>query len=280
MLEVNAVALGPVGLTVTDLDRSRRFWEGGLQLESLSTGSDRAMLGAGGRPLVELVERPRAARDPSAAGLFHVALLLPDRAALGRALGRLTEQGLRLTGRADHRVSEALYLDDPDGHGVELYADRPRETWHVDGRLVIVNKPLDLDELLTAGRQAPTQPALPPGTTVGHVHLEPHDLDLARSFYTSELGLAVTADGPRAVFMSWAGYHHHVAANIWRGRARPLDAQADNLALRYLTLRVPDEAERERLLASSPAASDADGERVLLDPSGIPIRVIVDAKAD
>src|SRR3954471_18367287 len=136
------LAMGRVALSVRDLERSLAFYAGTLGLEPVERGPGGAVLGAGGRPLFELVERRDGRRDPAEAGLFHVALLLPDRRALGRTLRLLVEREVPMTGAADHVVSEALYLDDPDGHGLELYRDRPREAWDENGRFALDKRPV------------------------------------------------------------------------------------------------------------------------------------------
>jgi catechol 2,3-dioxygenase len=229
------------------------------------------VLGAGGRPLLELVQRRDGRRDPAEAGLFHVALLLPDRRALGRALRLLAECRVPLTGAADHVVSEAVYLDDPDGHGIELYRDRPREAWYEGGRFVIDNRPLDLEGILA---EADRPAGLDPGTVVGHVHLETHDLAATRAFYVGRLGLEAMADWPRAVFMSKGGYHHHLAANSWNHRSRPAADRPDRIGLLHYTMRLGSGEALERAAAALPDA-ERDGEAlVLTDPSGLRLLLV------
>ena len=184
------LSLGGVGLAVRDLDRSLGFYGDRLGLGTLEREPGRAVLGAGPRPLLELVERRGGERDGTEAGLFHVALRVPDRAALAGILRRLLAADVPLTGASDHIVSEALYLDDPDGHGLEIYADRPRDGWFQDGKLRLATLPLDGRDLLAAA-EGPA--ALPSATVVGHVHLETHDLAAARGFYVDGLGLEVMA---------------------------------------------------------------------------------------
>ena len=176
-LRDHGIELGAVALGVADLERSLGFYRDALGMEVLERSDGGAALGAGGRELLRLEERRGARRDPDAADLFHFALLLPSRAALGLELQHLIEREVKLTGAADHHVSEALYLDDPDGHGIELYRDRPRRDWLVDGRVRLTNARLDHAGILAAGRELRRAWAgLAPGTVMGHVHLQTHDL--------------------------------------------------------------------------------------------------------
>ena len=265
------LAMGRVALSVRDLERSLAFYAGTLGLEPVERGPGRAILGAGGRPLVELVERPDGRRDPAEAGLFHVALLLPDRRALGRTLRLLVEREVPMTGAADHVVSEALYLDDPDGHGLELYRDRPREAWYENGRFAIDNRPLDARGILAEADRAA---GLDPGTVVGHVHLETHDLAKARDFYVGRLGLEPMADWPRALFVSKGGYHHHLAANSWNHRSRPAADRPDRIGLLHYTMRLGTADALERAAAALPEAEREGEALALTDPSGLRLRLV------
>jgi catechol 2,3-dioxygenase len=266
------VAMGPVGLAVADLDRSRRFYLDRLGLEEVDRDAGAVRVGAGGRVLLELVERPGAVRDPEEAGLFHVALLVPDRPALGRVLRRLARDGTRLTGAADHVVSEAVYLDDPDGHGLELYADRPREAWFgPDGRFLIDNLPLDAPGIM-AGAEGPG--GLPAGTVVGHVHLEAHDMAAARAFYAGALGFAVMAEWPKALFMSKGGYHHHLAANTWNRRRKPATDRPDRIGLLHYTIALGSGGALRALGEVIPGAGSVDGGLEVADPSGLRVRLV------
>ena len=224
--------LNDVTLAVRDLDRSIRFYEQAIGLTLLASSGGRASLGAHGAALLHLVERPEAGPRGDAAGLFHVAWLLADRAHLGAALARLDDQAVRLTGAADHHVSEAIYLDDPDGHGIELYADRPVATWRTAGALVIHNCRLDLADLRRAAISAGVAPeASGQGLRLGHVHLEAIDLDRASRFAEERLGLELQLGWPNARFLAWDGYHHHLAYNDWNRRQSRLDPAADRIGL-------------------------------------------------
>jgi catechol 2,3-dioxygenase len=265
---------GAIGLAVADLERSLDYYEKRIGMERLERGAGRAALGAGGRRLLELEERPGAKRDPAAAELFHFALLLPSRAALGSALARLIATGTPLTGASDHGVSEALYLRDPDGHGIELYADRPRETWYEQGRLRMGTTALDLDELLEAGRAGGDGGSgLAPGTVIGHVHLETCDMARSRSFYVDRLGLAVTTERPGATFMSVGGYHHHVAANTWGGKTRPAPT-GDHIGMLWFEMELRDRPSLASLAEGLGEAAPAGDTLAVTDPNGLSIRFV------
>jgi catechol 2,3-dioxygenase len=270
-----ATRLGPVRLQVADLDRSLDFYEGTLGLRPLDREGSRALLGsparegaggtvAEGTALVELHERPGARPAPyrGRTGLFHFAILLPGRAALGRFARHLGETGAR-AGTADHLVSESFYLQDPDNLGIEVYADRPRSTWRRVGReLMMATDPLDIAGLLAAAGGEPWQ-GMPAGTIMGHVHLHVGDLAAARAFYSEALGFDRTVwEYPGALFLAAGGYHHHLGTNIWAGRdARP--PAAGEAQLLEWTIELPDEesltAASESLARAGYAAERSDG---------------------
>lgn len=220
-----------VALTVRDLPAMTGFYRDALGLTPLGGDAGLARLGAGDRVLVELRRDPAARpRDPRQAGLFHTAFLLPDRAALACWLRHAADSGTRLTGASDHGVSEALYLDDPEGNGIEIYRDRAPADWTRDGdRIAMFTHRLDLHDLLSAA-DAPWTGA-PAGSTVGHVHLQVGDLDRADGFLAGDLGLTRTFDGPGGAWYGWNGYHHHLAGNVWNSRgAGPRDPRMTGLA--------------------------------------------------
>lgn len=224
------LALGEVALRVRDLDRVARFYRDAIGLAEVPTPNGVVGLGAGGVRLVTLIgDRDARAPDALSAGLFHTAFLLPSRADLAGWLAHAIERGLAIDGASDHRVSEAIYLADPEGNGIEVYADRPASAWRWDTAGVAMDtRPLDCRGLL-ASACGPVL-TLPPGTRVGHVHLKVGDTIEAESFWTAALGLDVTSRRPGAVFMAADGYHHHVAANAWMSRgAGPRDPQATGL---------------------------------------------------
>jgi catechol 2,3-dioxygenase len=218
------VEIGTVALTVADLDATSAFYRTVIGLQDMGGDGAGRRLGAGGRVLVEL-RGDRAARrsDPREAGLFHTAFLLPDRRALARWLIHAAGAGVRLQGASDHGVSEAIYLADPEGNGIEVYADRPRAVWHdPKGRIRMTSDALDLNALARAA-DGPWQGA-PEGSVVGHVHLQVGDVAEAEAFYAGMLGLAVTAHYPGAAFFGAGGYHHHLAANVWNSRGAEVRA--------------------------------------------------------
>jgi catechol 2,3-dioxygenase len=211
------IQIGQVALIVNDLDRVGDYYQSVIGLERLSGSGEELVLGAGGRPLVEL-RRDKAARyRPREAGLFHTAFLLPDRKVLGSWLRHVAGQRIGLDGASDHLVSEAIYLHDPEGNGIEVYADRPRETWRTDGREIRMDTiALDLDGLLRdAGT---TWTGAPAGSVIGHVHLQVGNVAEAEAFYMNQLGLERSAHVFGASFFASGGYHHHLAGNIWNSR--------------------------------------------------------------
>jgi catechol 2,3-dioxygenase len=251
-------SIGAVRLRVADIDALSEFYERVVGLRGVERAGEVARLGPdGGEPLVELLSSPTAAPPPSfSTGLFHLAILVPDRAELARSLRRVIEQGWRLTGASDHLVSEALYLRDPEGNGIEIYRDRPREEWgHGDnGELRMATLPLDLDAVL-ADEGAGEEPAngMPGGTTIGHVHLRVADIPAAEAFYNGALGLEVMVRSyPGALFVAAGGYHHHIGLNTWETQGAP-PAPEGSLGLDHYELVLPDAGERD-------AAADRIGE--------------------
>jgi catechol 2,3-dioxygenase len=207
-----------VVLTVQDLPRVADFYRRTLGLQDISGTADRIALGVEGRVLLDLIG-DRAARpaDRRSAGLFHTAFLMPSRAALARWLVHAAGVGVRLEGASDHLVSEAIYLADPEGNGIEVYADRPRDLWYgADGAIRMATERLDLDALARAA-DAPWSGA-PGGMVVGHVHLQVGTVPEAEAFYADRLGLSVMARYPGAAFLGSGGYHHHIATNVWNSR--------------------------------------------------------------
>jgi catechol 2,3-dioxygenase len=265
--------IGTVSLNVVDLARMTDFYARVIGLEDVERSSKRARLGADGEALVELAAAPAApSRPPHTTGLFHLAILVPDRGWLAGALRRAARARWPLSGASDHLVSEALYLRDPEGNGIEIYRDRSRGDWpHANGRLQMDTLPLDLDELL--GDPEPGDPALAgPGTTMGHVHLNVADIPAAEAFYAGALGFDVTVCAyPGALFLAAGGYHHHVGVNTWSsaGGSAPPDGA---LGLRHFELLVPDEAGVEdvssRLRGSGFEAHPDAGGLLTADPSG------------
>ena len=213
--------IGLVTLRVADLERALNFYQGILGFQSVEQTPDAAILSAqDGLPLLALQKLAGATPQPyRSTGLYHVAILLPTRPDLGRALIRMAEAGLEI-GQGDHLVSEALYISDPDGNGLEIYRDRSRDTWGWSGGMVkMAADPVDIRGLVEEGKRADVQwQVLPAGTRVGHIHLRVGDIPQAEHFYHEILGFDVTASMPGALFVSAGGYHHHIGMNTWQSR--------------------------------------------------------------
>jgi catechol 2,3-dioxygenase len=275
--------IGRVHLKIADLGRSVEFYTGALGFEVLGRAEGKATLGTGGEEALVLTEHPGAGRRPKGTtGLYHYAVLLPDRGALARSLRRLLGGGWRLWGASDHLVSEALYLDDPDGNGIELYRDRPRSQWSWDGdRIQMDTVPLDLDDLLSEADADDADSGLPPDTSIGHVHLHVGDIERARRFYQGVLGFDITTlwQGA-ALFVSAGSYHHHLGLNTWAGIDAP-QAASDTAGLERFEILVPEKTELDRLtsrLESSGTRFERREEEILTsDPWKNNISVTVDA---
>jgi len=262
-----ATRMGPVELSVSDLERTLDYWQGVVGLRVLARDNGRASLGAD-TELVRFVEEPGAGSARGFAGLFHVALLLPSRRDLARWLAHAGQDRVALEGLSDHAVSEAIYLRDPDEHGVEIYADRPRELWEGRVRELMTTIPLDVDSLF--GELDEPRVELPDGTVVGHTHLCVSDVDDTVHFYRDELGFELMAQlGPMAAFLAAGGYHHHVGANTWESRDRP-KAPAGTARLLEATILVPDVEELERV-AGRLEVDVEEGGITVEDPSGNPL---------
>jgi len=275
----DATRIGRVTLQVADLVRSLAYYERVLGFRVLQRSAGKAILGdqAGERPLIELRERAGATPVPRRGrlGLYHFAILLPDRAHLGRLLRHLAELGER-AGMSDHLVSEALYLSDPDGLGIEVYADRPRASWRMNGNeLAMATDPLDVDDLLQAAGTERWS-GMPAGTVIGHVHLHVGDLDQAAAFYHDGLGLdKMVSSYPGALFLAAGGYHHHLGTNTWAaGAPAATDADARLLEWEVLVPSPEDASAALSSLATSGVAVEraADG-GIARDPWGTPVRV-------
>ncbi len=269
-----ATSIGSVGLTVADLNRARDFYRDAVGLEVIDSENGTARLGAGDTTLVELVEDPSAPERPRhTSGLFHQAILVPSRADLAAALHRVVDAGWRLSGASDHLVSEALYLSDPEGNGIEIYRDRPREEWPVrDGTIQMSTEPLDLEGVLGELRHEDVGKGMPGGTRIGHVHLNVGDLTAAEAFYSGGLGFDVTVRGyPGALFLSAGGYHHHIGLNTWAGEGAPPPPPGSR-GLRSFEVRLPGPAElavEEDRLREAGFEPLGEGDRVMAtDPAG------------
>lgn len=274
-----ATHIGRVKLQVSDLDRSLAYYQKVLGLRVIETSGNRALLGAqkGDAPIVELIERKGARPVPRRGllGLYHFAILLPDRAALGRFLNHLGGLGAH-PGMSDHFVSEAVYLQDPDNLGIEVYADKPRSEWRTEqGQLSMTTVPLDVQSVMDAAGGKPWTGA-PEGTKVGHVHLHVGDIDQASTFYHDALGLdKMVWNYPGALFLSAGGYHHHLGANTW-ARGAP-SASDDDARLLEWEIVLPRKTDVDAAAASLKRASlDVQRERsdaITRDPWGTQLRV-------
>lgn len=267
----STLSMGRVVLIVNDLDKVRTFYETAVGLHLLRREGESAELGAGSDVLLELrSDRSARRRTPREAGLFHVAFLLPTRGDLARWTRNAIERQTQVVGISDHLVSEAIYLTDPEGNGVEIYADRPSSQWlRQDGMIAMPTEPLDVGDLLTAAQGDPWR-GFPEGAKVGHVHLQVGELPAAEAFYAGILGLDVTNRYPGAVFYAADGYHHHVATNIWNSRgASRREFPSTGLAEVEIRLTAASaEAVRQR------AGETAAGHFMLTDPWGTPISIL------
>ncbi len=310
-----ATLLGPITIRVGDLERSVQFYEKAIGLASARQAGGHTALGVKDEPpLIFLQETPGARHAPRSSGLYHFAILLPTRADLGRALQRLIDSDIRF-GQADHLVSEALYLSDPDGNGMEIYRDRPRTewTWRA-GKVEMTVDPLDLDSLLKdagtiegsprAGEIRAAVPrgfdgaavlrgfdgasaprgfgAAPAGTTIGHLHLQVSDVQKAVEFYHGVLGFDITASFQGAAFLSAGGYHHHLGLNSWNSRGAPA-APPGSSGLESFTIRVPSADEQGRIAARLRQAGVPgvfeNGRLSVRDPWNIGIEIISETPA-
>ena len=271
-----ATAIGTVRLTVADLDRSRSFYQTALGLQPCELEDGGLALGLPGeQALIELHGDSSAPRlDRHATGLYHLAVLVPTRRDLALALSRLAQARWPLDGASDHLVSEALYLSDPDGNGIEVYRDRPRDQWpRGAGGLEMATLPLDLRHLLgeVAGTSSPP-PTVPDGTQIGHVHLQVADLNQAEAFYHGVLGFDVMVRGyPGALFVSAGGYHHHIGLNTWHSAGGSPPAPG-SIGLRSFEVQLPGAVELDQLLGrvreSGLKIESAPRGAVVRDPSG------------
>jgi len=282
----DATRLGAVSLQIADLARSLDYYERVLGLRLVQRTDTQAVLAAHGddAPLVVLHEKPGARPMTSRGrlGLYHFAILLPDRASLGRFVRHVSQLGERV-GAGDHLVSEAFYLQDPDGLGIEVYADRPRSAWRRIGReLMMATDPVVVPGLL---RDAGPEPwtGMPAGTVMGHVHLHVGDIETAQAFFSEAFGFdRVVWHYPGALFLGAGGYHHHLGTNTWAGTNAALPTDADARLLEWNVV-LPDAASVDALATSLTDAGHAadraaDGAFVTRDPWGTRIRVAAEAR--
>ncbi|TXK84787.1 VOC family protein [Paenibacillus sp. N3.4] len=278
------IKLGLVQLNVSNLARSLQFYQEVVGLQVLQTSASRADLTIdGSHPFLRLEEIPNARVTPrrSAAGLYHFAILLPTRRDLGLSLRNLIQSGIHI-GQADHLVSEALYITDPDNNGIEIYCDRPRDTWRRDtaGNYIMASDPIDWDGLLSEAEGTEWH-GLPPGTTMGHIHFHIKNLAASKQFYCDILGFDIVSDARatmQALFISAGGYHHHIGLNVWAGEDAPTPP-SNGTGLAYYTIVFPHaqalEEAVERLHHAGVQTNPQDQGYDVTDPSDIHLKLIV-----
>lgn len=274
-------AMGVVTLTVADLGRSVAFYEENIGLTTQSKSASEALLGVGTRPLLRLQALPGARYAPRTTGLFHFALRVPSRLELARTIEHLARTRTSIDGAADHTVSEALYLHDPDRHGIEIYRDRPRDAWYdQNGNFLIDTHRLDIDGIMAEldGGSAPWQ-GLHPATDMGHIHLRVAELEKSRAFYANVLGFGVMADMGSALFISAGGYHHHIGMNVWAGVGVPAPS-CDAARLVSYEVLLPDadalDSVVERVKAAGYQPTQQEAGWLVQDPSqnGVLLRIV------
>ena len=252
----NTLALDSVQLTVSNLDRSIAFYEHSLGFKLHRRETDTAYLGAGRTDLLALTEQPGAKRVPRTTGLYHFAILVPSRFELAQVLNRLAETKTPVEGFSDHLVSEAIYLPDPDGNGIEIYRDRPRAEWRDEhGNFRMGTDPLDLDSVLAElnGHSDPWN-SLHPETVLGHMHLHVRQIPEAQNFYCHILGFDLMMNIGNALFVSAGGYHHHLGLNVWAGVGAP-PPPPNSVGLRSFVIRLPNRNEIDQVLDRLRAAN-------------------------
>jgi catechol 2,3-dioxygenase len=263
--------VGEVFLKVEDLDRSLRFYKEVIGFNVLEESDNKAVLTADGKTPLLVIEQPEnvTPKEPRKAGLYHLALLLPTRADLGKIIMHFVQNGVRI-GSSDHLVSEALYLSDPDGNGIEIYIDRDPSEWDWEnGEVAMSTDPLDAQSIVAESKGQPWE-GLPAGTLMGHIHLHVARIPETETFYNA-LGFEVVCYYPGAVFMSTGKYHHHIAANIWNGEGAPKPSE-NSVGLQAYALIYPDEATLNGAIAKVEAlgteVNSHEGGYLTEDPSG------------
>jgi len=270
--------IGGVGMIARDLDRMVAFYRDVIGLSVLKQTSGNALLGVGDVGFLELIHRPNALPDdPREAGLYHNAFLMPTRADLGRWLIHAAQNRVPFTGASDHAVSEAIYLDDPEGNGIEVYRDRLSSEWRWDNDTIhMTTERLDLNDVAAAGAERDWTGA-PLGLRIGHVHLRVGAVPEAERFYTQTVGLARTFARRGAVFMSSGGYHHHIASNVWHSDgAHPRNP--DRAGLAYVTLEASDavtyQQTKDKFVSADLPMTDDNGSLEISDPWSTRVRLI------
>ena len=269
--------VGEVVLAVADLSLMIAFYQNVIGLKLRHQTTTGAVIGTSRSNLVVLEAQPGGRIHPEATGLYHLALLVPGRPDLGQWLQHLAESDYPMEGAGDHLVSEALYLRDPEGNGIEIYYDRPRSSWqYVGSTIKMATLAVDFRALLQQATPAPFS-GLSDQTRMGHVHLQVNDLDASIRFYRDVIGFDVTSYYPGAGFVSAGGYHHHLGLNVWHSRgASP--APKGSLGLRKYTLMLESQEAMDRMLERIPhehMAVDESGHPLVRDPSGISFNLAI-----
>jgi len=272
--------IGTTALAVRDLELVAGYYRGLLGLVEIERTADTVRLGAGGVPFLMLEHRPGfKPDDPRATGLYHNAFLMPTRFDLARWIVHIIKLRFPVSGASDHEVSEAIYLDDPEGNGVEVYCDRPASSWRwQDNMVAMVTEALDVDAIMQELDEAtPPYETAPEGLRVGHIHLHVGDVEKAEEFYSSILGLDVVRRRGGATFMSSGGYHHHVGANTWRSPGAGM-RDPERAGLSWFAFEAADEATYDgfvaRLKAAGIATSEGENGLEFADPWGTRVRVV------
>lgn len=272
------VYVGKVSINVMSLEKSLAFYQNMMGFRVLEQAERKAVLTADGQTPLLILEQPDDVipKQKRTTGLYHFALLLPERADLASFLWHLLKTGYQF-GASDHFVSEALYLSDPDGNGIEVYRDRPASEWSwAGGEVAMATEQLDGDSLLSES-DAPWT-GLPSETIMGHIHLHVADLEKTAEFYTTGLGFSIVSRYPGAIFVSTGGYHHHLALNVWNGTGVPAPAK-NSVGLNWFTLEFPDEGTRARTMENlrqiGETASREGSDFVTEDPSGNRMRLMI-----
>jgi catechol 2,3-dioxygenase len=275
----DTLTLGAVALAVADLDRSVDFYTNALGMTELARDAKTVTLGAGQNPLIHLIEQVGAIQQPTrSTGLYHIAILLPSRVDLGHALLKVDRSGWPFQGFGDHFVSEAAYLADPDGNGLELYRDRPRDTWTWNGDMLNMGTAeLDVRGIINEVRTPDPSWHMPAETVIGHMHLRVGDVAAGDVFYRSLLGFDLMVKIPSAYFFSAGGYHHHLGTNNWQSRGAGAPP-ADSVGLRWWTVNLPDSAAvseiESRLTAAAVTTTPVKNGFEARDPWGIAVHVV------
>lgn len=273
------LTLGAAALAVADLDRSVDFYTQALGMTELARDGRTVTMGAGQTALIHLIEQAGAIQQPPrSTGLYHVAILFPSRVHLGHALLKVDRSGWPFQGFGDHFVSEAAYLADPDGNGLELYRDRPRETWTWNGEMLNMGTAeLDVRGIVNEVRTPDPSWTMPEGTVVGHMHLRVGDVAAGDAFYRTLIGFDVMVKMPSAYFFSAGGYHHHLGTNNWQSRGAGAPPP-ESVGLRWWTVKLPDAAAvsqvESRLQAGHVPTTPISGGFEARDPWGTAVRVV------